>query len=119
MLKKIITEEFDLQLTTLLKDKPEVLKFILNHERKHLCITNLVREILHAENKIAKLITKETIQSISKDFAIMFAKAAIKLKTEQMLSETAVQQKIKEAVELEAYINTLDSESDASVYTKP
>jgi len=119
MLKKIITEEFDLQLTTLLKDNPEVLQFILNHERKHLCIANLVREILHAENKVARLITKETIQTISKDFAIMFAKTAIRLKAEQLLSESAIQQKIKEAVELEEYTKTLDSESDAIVYAQP
>jgi len=119
MLKKIITEEFDLQLNELLKTNPEVLKFILNHERKHLCINNLVKEILHAENKIPRLITQETIQTISKDFAIMFAKTAIKLKAEQMLSETAIQQKLKEATDLEEYSKTLESESDAIVYTQP
>jgi len=82
--KDEIQTVFDQELKDTLFTKPEVLKFIIDHERKGLCLDNL-----HTQIRLAEFTTfprKETIFQLIKDFARTFAKVALDQKEQDLLS---------------------------------
>lgn len=113
MLKKKVTDEFNKEVTRLFSNNPSILKFVLEHERKDLCINNIVKEIKLAEEVIN--ISKEHLKMLTKDFAVMFAKAALKLKEEQILSDAERARQIKENADQEEYQKMLETDDMAQL----
>lgn len=93
---------FDAYLTTKLSPKPEILKFVLHHERKNLCLENLCGEIKVCEWKLgsqrfdlAKY--KLTIEEVAK----LFAATCLKAKGEELLTRNERIRRIDEASQYE------------------
>lgn len=81
-----VTTLFDRELKKVFAEKKEILNFLLNHERKKLCIANICRELKAVE--FTTLTTnRQLLELVVKDFSMLFAKAAIKQKEEQLLSQ--------------------------------
>jgi hypothetical protein len=118
-MRQIITETFDNHLKKEFKEHPNILKFLLNHERKQLCINNLMKEFKIAEWSIQRydLLTLSSLKMFTVDFANMFAKAAIKLKEEQLMSESSKQYKMHQDQEIQDYIKFLNEDSDVNIDT--
>lgn len=94
-MKKFITKAFDEKLTNLFSSKPEVLNFLINHERKHISIGNLEREINKLENTHIRLDLKK-LTMIVRDFANMFAHAALINKEQSIMSSAEKYRQVKE-----------------------
>ena len=76
-MKKLVTELFDAYIRTKLHTKPDVLKFILNHERKETCIDNLQKEIRVAEWKVGFKMNYAKVKLMVNTVANMFANNAL------------------------------------------
>ncbi len=107
--KEYVTQFVDEYINEKILNK-DVHSFLINHERKHIFISNLSRELLKAEYRP---ITMDIflLKKVSHDFARIFCESALKLKAEQMMSETAKILKVKQADERKAYIEELQKES--------
>jgi hypothetical protein len=118
-MRQIIIDTFDNHLKKEFKEHPNVLKFLLNHERKQLCINNLIREFKIAEWSIQRydLLTLNSLKMFTVDFANMFAKAALKLKEQNLMSEASKQHKMHQDQETQDYIKFLNEDSDVIVDT--
>ena len=102
-----LRKKFDSSLEAIYKSRPEVLKFILKHERKEICIKNLYVEIMHAEglNLIPNL---DVYDTLIKDVAKLFARTCLEHKEQELLSaaerkrreQNAEQNRLREAGEL-------------------
>jgi hypothetical protein len=84
-----ISKRFDNALRDKFKEKPDVLNFLLKHERKHLCIQSLVEQIVRAE-RYSISIRVETYANIIRDVALMFARAAVEHIEQQHYSAAKV-----------------------------
>lgn len=80
-----IKVRFDSALREKFSQKADVLNFLLKHERKNLCITNIAEQILRAENYNINISIK-TYDKIIKDIALMFARAVIEHVEQQHMS---------------------------------
>lgn len=108
-----ISRRFDNAIREKFKDKPEVLNFLLKHERKHLCIQSLVEQIVRAE-RYSISIKVETYASIIRDVALMFAKAAIEHIEQQHYSASKVaeiQRKADHMKQAEEMLKDLEKDS--------
>ena len=115
---KTVTDSFDSRLKEIYKDHPETLKHLLTHERKNLCIENLMKEIRMIEFTNAVKLDGERIKEIGKMYAGTFAKIALghaeeKLKTEaQKIDE---RRKQEENEYFEKLFNEEVEEQDRSI----
>ena len=114
MINTIIESKFNSTSKGIFKKQSEVRQFILGHEKKHLCVENLAKEIKIMELK-GKEFSKRTIELLSEDFARLFAQSALQLKEEQLLSEAKKIQKQKNKQDREDYQKMLESDGDALV----
>lgn len=113
MLRQIIADIFDDKLKDTFKDKPNILKFLLEHERKNLCLDNLMKEIKIAEEIVN--ISKSHLKMLVNDFAIIFAKSAIQHKEQQLLSDAEKARQVKQHEEQEEYKEMLESDDMVKV----
>lgn len=108
-----VSKEFDNVLTTVFTSKPDVLKFLIGHERKQVCLDNLCREL----NGIRKL-GKENYLAVIASAAKMFAKAALDYKETQLLSEAEKRSRIYNAdIEKRVAAASQDIEKEATTTT--
>ena len=93
---------FDGEIRRVLGTKPEVMNFVLNHERKSKCIENIMQQVFIIEKRRLKM-SPITMRRLIGDVARTFAKAALTEKEQQLMSEaqkralTAQQDYIKDA----------------------
>lgn len=76
MIYQLVSKSFDKHVKELLKERTELLAFVLGHERRQLLITRLTKQIKKAKSK-GKLCTKEAVDNVVKDFVSIFAQAAV------------------------------------------
>jgi hypothetical protein len=76
---------FDESVDTLFKDKPHLIPFFKDHERKNVVLNNLCEQILIIENRNLHF-NAENYRSTIKDIALLFCKAALKHTEELNLS---------------------------------
>lgn len=82
MIEQDIENGFDQELKRLFNTKPDILNFLIKHERKQLCLTNLLGEI-----KKSPWLTKPQFNEIIKAAATLFAKAALDTKEKELISQ--------------------------------
>lgn len=83
-IKKTIIEEFDLFVKNTFKNN-DIINFLINHERKHIFVEKLKKQIDGARYAIMPIgetleEKRKLIKSIARDFANMFCKVALKVK---------------------------------------
>lgn len=76
---------FDESVDTLFSEKPHLVPFFKDHERKNVVLNNLCEQILIIENRNLHF-NAEAHRTLIKDVALLFCKAALKLVEEQHLS---------------------------------
>lgn len=106
-----VKQIFEDHLKTTLITQPEVLKFVLNHERKDLCIRNLCDQILVSERKLRAKFDQKKYKLMIESIANQFAQAAIDLKKQEILSQSEKKRLIKQAdslKEAEECVNDLE-----------
>lgn len=92
-----ITAEFDSWLQSKFQGKPDIQRFLLNHERKHLCIQEVLQEIRKAElSNIGGRFEVTRYKLLIHTCAQMFANVAINHKHQQLLSSAERQRRIDE-----------------------
>lgn len=93
-----VKKEFDRFIEETFKEKHEIKKFLLRHERKDSCISNLCAELGKAEKSIVFNVTKwrYAIREVAK----MFCAQAIEHKTQQLLSSAEKLRRESEANKL-------------------
>ena len=78
-MRRVITERFNKKVREIFGEKPEVMRFLMNHERKNVLIENLAAEINKLENSLVK--TKvDSLNMVIDDFTVMFCRAALDTK---------------------------------------
>jgi hypothetical protein len=97
MLNIVVARHFNAFIEKTFKPKESVKNFLLKHERKELCINNLVTALKTLELTKPQLLGKDEVKQISEDFARMFCKAALDYAEEKALSEAERQRRISEA----------------------
>lgn len=106
MIQSIVAAAFDTEIELLFSEKPEIRKYILEHERKKLCIENLTREIKYMEIRAAIKLDHKRIANLTRDFARTFAKASLEYHGRQNENKAATLARAKK----DAY--SADIESD-------
>ena len=91
-----ITLEFNAALTRIFGEKPEVLSYLLNHERKNICIERLCEQAFIAERKMRGQFTTSGMLKIVDAGARIFAKAALDTAEVQAMSHA---EKMRQRVE--------------------
>lgn len=82
-----VTKEFNGAIRSKFAIKPEILKFLLNHPRKAMCLENLCREIQICEKRALKIgFNIDEYKMLIRDIAFLFAERALKLAEEQAIS---------------------------------
>lgn len=98
-----VEKRFDGYLKHKLGKKPDILRFVLNHERKHVCIDNICNQIQIMERKPNMMANTKRVAYIIDNMADFFAKVAIEQRIQYMKSDiekkqiTAQADRIKEA----------------------
>lgn len=114
MTKAEVEARFNAEITKKLGSKPEVLGFILNHERKPRFIETLCMEITRLQLGSPGLATAKNVWYLIDSLSIMFAKMALESKEQEMLSSAEKQRrhaKANELKEAEGLIAELEDEA--------
>jgi len=98
-MKADVEKRFDSTLKKTFSSKPDILKFLINHERKYLVIDNLCYQIRLAELGKNKLDIDKYNMLIS-DMARFFAQNALEYKKQQILSDNEKKRLIEESDKL-------------------
>lgn len=113
-MKKLISDRFDQKINELFSERPEIKRFILNHDRKQVCIENLNRELWKLENTSVRTNINSLTLAID-SFAEMFARAALLSKEQELMSKTEQIRQEREFAETKRLQEELENGSDASV----
>lgn len=97
MLRLEIQKHFDEFINETFKTNTAIRDFILNHERKNICIDNLTMHLKKIELTRPNYVGPGEVRLLAKDYARMFSRAALDHKEEQLLSEAERNRKISEA----------------------
>jgi hypothetical protein len=110
-----VKRRFEEEITKRLSLKPEVLKFVLNHERKDVCLKNLCEQIEKCERQSFQILfDAKKYASVIKSVAVLFAKAVILHKEEKMMTEGARLKQISDHSKMqraEEYMIDLENEA--------
>lgn len=108
-----VKRRFEDHLKKKLASKPEILKFILEHERKDLCLRNLVDQIRKCEGLVINF-SAAKYDKVIKDVAILFGKAVLLHKEESLMSSSQKQRQLAKRDELkdmEQFIADVEKEA--------
>lgn len=92
-----VTKVFNEALVERFSKKPEVLNFLLRHERKTRCLENLCEQIRLTEFKATVKLDARRYRLMIRTVADLFAKAALEAKHQELLSEAEKKRIAKEA----------------------
>jgi len=107
MLKNILLESFDNRIKDVFEVKqPNVCKFLLNHERKNVCINNMLKLVTDAE-KLSPL-KKEDVQYVARSYADTFSNAALTFEEQNAISEIERSRLIRKNDEQEEFSKYID-----------
>ena len=107
-MREQVVQQFDATIRLqLARAKPEIVNFILTHERKEMVIQRLLREITQAERKRGGMpLKRTTFDLLVGDVAKLFAKNVIQYAEEQAISSIKRQAMIDE----QAAVDNFDAE---------
>jgi hypothetical protein len=117
-MRSFIEKTFDDFIKKNFEGHEEVIKFLIRHERKNLCISNLDKEIYKLEYTHIRLDLAKLTEVIN-SFAHMFAKTALLCKEQELASYTEkmrlereyrANQELKEELERDANDNPANIE---------
>lgn len=91
-----VTKRFDEEIDKIFKNRPEITRFIKNHERKELVVRNLCAEIIKCE-KFSLNFDCNKYSKVIGSVARMFASHAIRFAEESIVSENEKRRRIAEA----------------------
>ena len=94
MINHKIKKYVDLYIDEIFKGRHDIINWLKNHERKELLISNLTKEINQISLLRPHLINENEIKSLSKEFTIMFAKAAISTKEQSLINTNSRENKM-------------------------
>lgn len=101
--------DFDKEIDRLFKEHPvSYANVFKKHERKHVVVNNLARELRQAEIACGHLASPKTRQEIIQFGVNIFCKNVIREKEEQILSSLEVERRIAEA----SRIKTLEEKAE-------
>lgn len=109
-----VTDQFEGQIKHDYKGFPERKKYILNHERKKVCINNLCNEITKWENQIDGDLRKEQIRTLAREYGKTFSKLVLRHRKESRMSSTEKSERIRKANQM----NELRAEIDEMIKNK-
>lgn len=96
--------QFDAYLKRKLETKPNVLSFLLNHERRAVAIERTKEQIHIAEHSnFGKKFNAKHVKEMIETCAAAFANAALNYKEQQLLSELEKSRLVNEATKIERY----------------
>lgn len=113
MIKKI-QELYEKKINETFRDSPLVRHYLLTHERREVLFKNLLGEINKLEHAMLRfdiLALEEVVNSLT----LMFAKAAILNKEQDLISNAEKNRQIAEYEADQAYIKELDNDSSTAV----
>ena len=112
--QEIVTEAFDSEIKRIFEPKEDIKNFLLNHERKNLCIENLLKEIRVIELGGAVKLDREKIVGLGQNFAQTFAKLSLEFVERERM--TAMQKKVeKDQIEENEYFEKLFNEEISEI----
>ena len=111
-MREIIATAFDKEVKVLFSTNEEIRKYILNHERKALCIDNITREMKEIEFKNAIKLDTPRIESLSKEFARSFSKISLNYVEEKSKSDLQKRQERKDQEESDYFDKLFNDEID-------
>jgi len=82
-----IRSRFDKWIEWKFEPLPKIIKFLLKHERKELCLKNLCHQIQMIEIRKGKAISAEDLSEIVDMTARMFASNALTVKEQSLMSD--------------------------------
>ena len=115
-IQHIIESSFDATVNILFKPNPRVVKFILNHERKKLCIENLVTEVRKMQLQNATTCKKKDLIMLGVEFARTFSDLAIKHEHQDKMHYLEKQKLADEQKALDEIITMFDSVDSSEEY---
>jgi N-methylhydantoinase B/oxoprolinase/acetone carboxylase alpha subunit len=106
---------FDASLRRTLKStKPEILRFILSHERKPKCIDSLTHQIRMLEFSAPRMASKKNVESLIESIAALFGRNSLEEREKQIMSEAEKKRRMHEAdviKDAEQHISELEREA--------
>lgn len=110
-----VTQLFDQYLTKNFGHKPEVLQFLLHHERRQICLQNLCGQIQIAEKRSKLRLNFDAIKYklMIDEVAKMFAHAAVRVRVAELVSTAEKYRRQSEASkydEIKSVVKGLDDE---------
>jgi len=112
--RDLIATTFDNEVKSLFSDNETLRRFVLDHERKNLCIDNISKEIRIAELGSVVDIKTSHVEFVAKEYAKTFSKMALKQAEEKSVSQMERSRRVKEAQDKEDIANMFSS-TDSSV----
>lgn len=109
-MNQIVRRVFDEHLKTVFASKPDILRFLLNHERKNLCLERLAKEIRMAElsQKVGgSAFNISKLRACIETTANIFALAALEAKKKELLSLMELKRLEDEAAKVSEAQNVL------------
>ena len=110
-MNKIIRQLFDDRIKSVFKIDPNIQRFLLNHERKNLCLERLAREIRTAELARPKNCTVFNIAKLRLCVATtadLFARAALENRKKELMSIMEMKRLEEEASKIAIAQNVLE-----------
>ncbi len=96
-MREQILKEFDSFILQTFKLKPEVRRYLIDHERKNICIDNLCREIQTIERRKLRIIFDlQAYKRTVRDVAKMFCEACLLHAEEKALTSNERSRRIRE-----------------------
>ena len=114
-MKDFVQGRFDAWISWKFCEKPQIEKFLLNHERHDLAVTALCREIDHLPARDGYMIksAKSKTRFVAKMIdtaAWMYSKAALQNHEEKLLSKAEKQRRIDESDKLDRNLEAFEAE---------
>lgn len=112
-----VTVHFNNALRVKFGHKPDILKFLLEHERKDLCLKNLCNQIEIAERRGRFRLDFDVTKYILmiNEMAVMFARAAVNARINELMSSAEKHRRQSEATkydEIKSVVKGLDDEDE-------
>lgn len=117
-----VVRDFDICVNELLKDRPEILRFIQNHERRQVILNNVCHQVQVYERKYKNRLDLRTKRKIIAASAQIFINTAIKQREQSNWSEAkqiGEQRKVWEKKELQEEMSKILKEVDDDGQTRP
>lgn len=113
LIQALIERAFDERVCAMFQEKPEIKKFILNHERKKLCIENLRNAVRDMEFSKGTTLKNSHITLLGKEYAVTFSRLSLQYLEQDKMHYLDKQRKQEEQKIVDEIVSCF-SETDSS-----